>query len=246
MSEDSFRSRILVESDGILAWNKPAGLATTGRDLNDRQCAQYRAMQYVGGKIWALHQLDRDTSGVVLFARKKGLIAQWQKRWNTAAIQKYYIALVHGRLRDSPMTVDAPLSKARHPGFTKVSVDHHEGKPAVTHLCELSHAPSYSLVLARLATGRTHQLRVHLQHVGCPLIGETRYNAIPCGYHDRHALHALAITTDKPPPLDIIEAPLADDLRAPARALNIDLGILSDSTIKELSTMLEMGREANS
>ena len=227
MADTEFRRRVLADAHGILAWNKPPGLCSTGRTLDDPDCAQHRAMQYADGMVWALHQLDKDTSGVVLFARKKNLVAPWQRRWNTPAVQKYYAALVHGRLPRTQTTVDAPLRRMERRGHTRMTVDD-QGKPALTELWELSHSKHYSLVLARPRTGRTHQVRVHLQHIGCPLIGEERYNSIPCGYHNRHALHALAIITDQRPPLHHIEAPLADDLHRPAHRLHLDLSPLGD------------------
>ena len=225
-----FADRILVDTGEIIAWNKPAGLLTTGRNLDDPDCAQHLAIEYIDhNMIWALHQLDRDTSGVVLFARQKHLVKKWQDRWNTPAIEKYYALLVHGHLPESPTTIDAPLTKLGRTGYTEVAVDD-DGKRAVTDCWELDRSDHYSLVVARLRTGRTHQIRAHLQHIGCPLIGEERYNSIPCGYHDRHALHALAIRTDRSPPLDLMEAPVAEDLVYPAEKLDLDLDRLRDWT----------------
>lgn len=227
MTERTFSPRILAETDEIIAWNKPPGLLTSGKDLDDPNCAQYRAMEYTDDMVWVLHQLDRDTSGVLLLAKKKGVISEWQQIWDTWAVEKFYVALVHGRLGESPMVIDAPIRRLGRRGYTEVEV-HEDGKPAKTRVCELSAAKNYSLVLARGLTGRTHQIRVHLQHVGCPLIGEERYNSIPCGFHDRHALHALAILTDHPAPLDDIEAPLPDDLRDVAGGLDVETAPLEN------------------
>lgn len=223
----NFATRILVETDRVVAWNKPAGLATTGRDLDDPDCAQHLAMQHYDRMIWAIHQLDRDTSGVVLFARRKQTVAQWQQRWNTPAVRKYYAAMVHGRPDDSPVSVEAPLKRHDRRGYTEVTVNE-SGKSAKTTVWTLDHSDHYSLIIARPHTGRTHQIRVHLQHIGCPLIGEERYNAIPCGYHHRHALHALALCTDRPAPLQRITAPVADDLYDPATRLGLNLDRLDD------------------
>lgn len=222
----NFEDRILVKTAEILAWNKPPGLCTTGRDLDDRRCAQYEVIEYEGAMVWALHQLDRYTSGVVLFARQKNAVSRWQALWHDGALQKYYVALVHGRLPEKHMRIDAALRRENRPGHTHVVVDP-RGRAAATEIWEIDSAHNYSLVLARPLTGRTHQIRVHLQHLGCPLIGEAQYNSIPCGYHDRHALHALAITTDQPAPLHHIEAPLADDLLPVATRLDIDIDPLT-------------------
>ncbi len=223
---------VLVETDEILAINKPAGLATTGRTLDDPDCLQYRAIDHAGQMVWALHQLDRDTSGVILFARHKRGVAEWQSMWNSTAIQKFYVALVHGSLPDQSMTVDAALRRLDRGSYTEVLVDDEDGKPAKTRLWQLSTNGRYSLVLAKPITGRTHQVRVHLQYAGSPLIGEKRYNAIPCGHHHRHALHALAICTNQPAPLGRIEAPLADDLYRPAETLEIDLEPLENWAVR--------------
>lgn len=220
-----FAEHILVETEEMIAWNKPPALATTGRDLDDPDCAQHLAIDYVGDMVWALHQLDRDTSGVVLFSKKKSLVARWQTRWNTEAVTKYYAALVHGRLTDSPMQIEAPLRRHSRRGYTEVTVDE-AGKEALTEVWAVDESDHYSLVVARAVTGRTHQIRVHLQHIGCPLVGEERYNSIPCGYHWRHALHAWMIVTDAPAPFDVIVAPVADDLEQPARRLKLDLNTL--------------------
>lgn len=235
MSSNSFSERIIAETDEIIAWDKPPGLLTSGQSLKDPDCAQYEAMEYADGMVWVLHQLDRDTSGVLLFAKKKRVVSKWQKIWDSWAIEKFYMALVHGRLKESPMIIDAPIRRLGRSGYTEVSIDE-EGKPAKTRVVELSAAKNYSLVLARGLTGRTHQIRVHLQHVGCPLIGEEKYNSIPCGYHDRHALHALAIATDNPPPLDLIEAPFPEDLTRVADRIDIDLSVMQRWT--EFTTVL--------
>lgn len=226
MTDLKFQQRIIAETDGIIAWNKPTGLLTSGQDLQDPDCAQYWAMQYAGDMVWVLHQIDRDTSGVLLFAKKKKLVQRWQKRWHTSQFRKYYAALVHGQLDgDSSTIIDAPLKRMGRKGYTEVEVND-DGKEARTEVWQLSTTGNYSLVVARLHTGRTHQIRAHMQHIGCPLIGEERYNAIPCGHHDRHALHALAIVTDRAAPLDHMEAPMPDDLCRTADTLGIDLQAL--------------------
>ena len=220
-SKLNFEDRVLVDTATVVAWDKPPGLASTGRDLDDPDCAQFFAIEHHGSMVWALHQLDRDTSGVLLFTRKKRQVARWQERWNSGAVEKYYAAVVHGRLPRAHLRIEAPLLPHRRQGFTEVLVDD-AGKPAATVVWELSAARSYSLVLARAVTGRTHQIRVHLQHLGTPLVGEKRYNAIPCAHHPRHALHALALLSDEPAPLDCIEAPLPEDLQRLLSKLDID------------------------
>ena len=226
-TSETFESRILACTDEVLAWNKPPGLATTGRTMEDRHCAQGWAIAHEGRTVWAIHQLDRHTSGIVLFARKKSVVGHWQRLWHQGRVKKYYLALVHGRLKSPTVTIDAPLKKSAERGRTAVAI-RAEGKPAKTHVEELSSSGAYSSVMARPLTGRTHQLRVHLQSAGCPLIGERQYNSIPCGHHRRHCLHAFALICDASPPMDQIVAPFPDDLREVAERMRIDLGPLTN------------------
>ena len=213
---------ILARTDTIIACDKPPGLATTGFDLDDPDCLQYQLMEHLGEKVWALHQLDRFTSGVVLFSRRKSAVHTWQSDWHEG-VDKIYVALVHGVVDQAKMTIDAPIRRLDDDNnFTTVAIDP-TGKSAITDVARLGTGSHYSLILARLRTGRTHQIRVHLQHAGHPLIGEKKYNQIPCAHHDRHALHAMAILTDHPPPLGEIVAPFADDLNAVAQRLSIPL-----------------------
>ncbi len=218
---------ILAQTDTIVACDKPAGLSTTGHDLDDPNCLQYRLMEHFDQPVWALHQLDRHTSGVVLFSLKKSAVHPWQSDWREG-VDKIYVALVHGVVSQATMTIDAPIRRINDDNaYTTVAVDE-GGKRAVTDVARLSTGNHYSLILARLRTGRTHQIRAHLQHAGHPLIGEKKYNQIPCAHHDRQALHALAIWTDHAPPLDELVAPLADDLKQVASRLSIPLDELNN------------------
>lgn len=176
---------------------------------------------------WALHQLDQDTSGLMLFATHKRLVALWQAHWSSSALQKIYVALVHGRLPRRRVLIDAPLARARRSGSRPIIISP-EGRPAQTEAIELTTTGSYSLIAARLITGRTHQIRAHLEHIGTPLLGEATYNSIPCGFHPRQALHALAITSSSPLPALSLEAPLAADLLELAARLDLYTDPLQD------------------
>ncbi|WP_230467393.1 RluA family pseudouridine synthase [Lujinxingia vulgaris] len=224
---DDFARRIVAEHRGLVAWDKPAGLPSTGRTLNDPDCAQALAMRWAGRMVWAVHQLDRDTTGLLLFATKKSALLRGQTLLGTRSAKKIYVALVHGTPDEARSLIDAPLRKRSLQGRSVVDV-HPSGKSAQTRVWRWASSPdgNYSLVALELLTGRTHQLRAHLQHAGHPLLGETLYNRIPCALHPRQALHALGLFnpgSDDALPEDPLIAPLADDLVALARRLNIAL-----------------------
>ncbi len=220
----SIEERVLARTDEVLALDKPAGLPSTGRSLDDPDCVQFHVHRYLGKMAWALHQLDQHTSGVLLFALKKSAVAAWQDRW--PRVEKRYLAMVHGAV-DGDRVIDVPIAPIDGPGPRRVRVsdgsDGSDGKAASTELRVLSVAGPYSLVECLLQTGRTHQIRVHLEAIGHPLMGETVYTDIPCGHHPRPALHAHSVSTDQPPPLAEILAPLPADIRLLMERLGLSL-----------------------
>jgi 23S rRNA-/tRNA-specific pseudouridylate synthase len=193
---------ILLEEDEILAVDKPPGLPSTGRDLDDPECVQWRLQEQIGHPVWAVHQLDKDTSGVLIFTRHKRWVQSWQKK--LAAGSKVYQAIVHGSPPWEKMVVDAPLLRKG-----KLMCVEPEGKPAKTTLTVRVRGSEHALIEARIHTGRTHQVRVHVAHLGHPLVGEKLYRDPPCELAPRHALHAWRVKAAG----RTIEAPLPADLR---------------------------------
>lgn len=180
---------ILLDEDGLLAIDKPAGLESTGRTPDDPGGLQHHVATALRRPVWLVHQLDRETSGVLLMVRRRALVAVWQARLAERSTQKRYVALVHGTgARDG--TLDGALRYDR--GARRWAV-HPEGKAARTHVEVRARSSDACLVLATLETGRTHQARVHLATAGAPLIGERRYVTPPDVSHPRHALHLREI-----------------------------------------------------
>lgn len=214
---------ILREHEGIVAVSKPAGLPSTGRNLDDPFCAQHQVMEKLCTMAWALHQLDFHTSGLLLFTTRKALVKTWQSQWSS--LQKSYLLFVHGRLKGNDwQRVDLPLQKAPRNVRRPMAVDPN-GATSITdiRLLATSKRGPYSLLKARIQTGRTHQLRAHLFARNLPLIGEEVYTDIPCDYHPRTALHSHSIQTSPPLPILRFQAPLPDDLIALASRLEIPL-----------------------
>ncbi len=213
--------RVLHEADGLVVVDKPAGLPTTGRDLDDPDCLQHQLLQRYRRMVWAVHQLDSETSGVVLFVRRKALVNQWAER--LARATKTYLAVAHGVFEQPEGVIDAPIAYDEERRRQRIDP---AGKRAlsryrVIHDNAGGAAPRASLVEVRIETGRTHQVRVHLASLGHPLVGERRYRDVPCELHPRHALHAARIELA---PIDgggAFSAPLPADLRALLDALGL-------------------------
>jgi 23S rRNA pseudouridine955/2504/2580 synthase len=167
-----------------------------------------------------VHRLDRDTSGVLLIAKKRSALTRLHEQLRSGEVQKVYIALVHGKWRDQKRNVRLPLERyVLASGERRVKV-RPEGMPSHTVFTLRRSMPSYSLLEAELKTGRTHQIRVHLAHLGFPIAGDEKYGDYQLNRRlagqglKRMFLHAWRIVvahpqTGKPLP---IEAPLPADL----------------------------------
>ncbi|HEX3271753.1 MAG TPA: RluA family pseudouridine synthase [Ktedonobacterales bacterium] len=173
---------ILYEDEALLAVNKPAGIVThpayrhPDGTLWDAVLA--RQSQMGQGRPWLLHRLDRETSGVVLFAKtaeaRRALVRQFERH----TIQKRYLALLAGSLPDREGVIDAPL--ARDLLDRRRTIVASEGQPSCTRYWAPASENGVTLALAEPVTGRTRQIRAHFASVGAPLLGDTLY------YPERH------------------------------------------------------------
>ncbi|HKK97229.1 MAG TPA: RluA family pseudouridine synthase [Marivita sp.] len=180
---------ILHEDHEILAVNKPAGLLSVpgkGPELADCLIARLEAAY---PQVLLVHRLDRDTSGVMIFAltphAQRHLGLQFEKRQT----KKRYVARVAGRLEPKTGTVDLPLI-VDWPNRPLQKVDHDAGKPAVTDWRVLKSNDSESKVQLFPQTGRSHQLRVHMLALGHPILGDPLYAPETADQYSRMMLHA--------------------------------------------------------
>lgn len=186
---------ILHRDERIVAVAKPVGeIVVPGRGPSPEEPLSHRLGREVGGPVFVVHRLDREASGVVLFARDaeahRALSLQFERR----EVGKVYLVAVLGPV-DAPGEVARPL---REFGSGRVAVDE-RGKPAVTRYRVLRRWAGATLLEVEPVTGRRHQIRVHLYSIGHPVLGDTRYGEVrPVGGADRLMLHAHQISFEHP------------------------------------------------
>lgn len=185
--------KILYEDDYLLAVDKPAGIATIPSRLHPNDTlanAVFGYYEQIGlrSAIHVINRLDRDTSGVVLFAKYAYVHHRFSELQQNGGLTRTYLALVEGPLE--PQTINAPIGRA--PDSIMERIVTADGQHAVTHILEAKPHGAYTALKIALETGRTHQIRVHLRHLGHPLLGDTMYGGKTA--LDRHALHSASAT----------------------------------------------------
>lgn len=220
---DWIEALVLHEDADLLVLNKPSGLAVHGGSgISLGAIELLRATRGPHCNLELVHRLDRDTSGCLLIAKRAAALRALHAQFRDGSIDKRYLALLIGRWPGRARTVDAPLlTDERRGGERHVRVDA-QGKESVTHFVPLERFPNAVLAEVHLATGRTHQIRVHAASIGHPVAGDERYgpadDPIVAGQGlKRLFLHARSLGFRSPGSSDMItiEAPLGDDLTAP-------------------------------
>tara|TARA_R110000772_G_scaffold244700_4_gene358014 strand:+ start:19739 stop:20692 length:954 start_codon:yes stop_codon:yes gene_type:complete len=171
------RSAILYEDAGLLVINKPSGLAVHGGSgISLGLIEALRQMYPEQRHLELVHRLDRDTSGCVMVAKKRSVLKQLHELLKARkGVDKRYLALVGGKWPARKQQVNAPLQKnVLSSGERMVRVEL-EGKKSVTEYTLLRRVAGASLIEARPVTGRTHQIRVHCQYAGYPILGDDKY-----------------------------------------------------------------------
>lgn len=194
---------VVFEDRDLLVIDKPAGMAVHGGSGLSFGCVEaLRAMRESWGELSLAHRLDRDTSGVLVLAKRRSALRRLHAAFREDRVSKVYEALVDGHWDHGGVTVDAPLFvHSRQGGERYVTVDA-AGKPSLTEVRRVDACRDASLVVAKPLTGRTHQIRVHLQYMGHPIAGDTRYgDPARNEWHrkrglDRLFLHAQSIAFD--------------------------------------------------
>jgi len=214
---------VLYEDDVLLVINKPPGTAVHGGSgISYGVIEQLRRERPAAPFLELVHRLDRDTSGVLLLAKKRSALVALHAQMRSGGVRKYYLTLVHGRWTNARQKVELPLHKYTLPtGERRVKVSA-EGAASITIFRVKSPRSGYTLLEAELKTGRTHQIRVHLAHLGYPIAGDDKYGDYGVNKDlakaglKRMFLHACRLVIHHPVTSRelVLEAPLPADLAA--------------------------------
>ena len=184
---------VLYEDDNIIVINKPTGVIShaRGRYWDEPSVASFirdKITGVSGERAGIVHRLDRATSGVMICAKNQQALSQLQKQFSQRKVHKTYIAITEAGIKEEKGMIDVPL--ARNPRNPKTFRPDAAGKEAKTEFHLLAQTAAYAKLQLHPLTGRTHQLRVHLQYIRHPIIGDELYGGAPA---DRLYLHAYSL-----------------------------------------------------
>ena len=223
---------IIYEDKALLALNKPSGIATHGGSGISFGAIELLRQLRPNESLELVHRLDRDTSGLLIVAKKRSALTELQRLIREGRLEKRYLTLLVGELPAKPFTVDAPLLKSTLQGGERMVRVDPAGKASVSHFRLIERAGAHSYTEVRIDTGRTHQIRVHSAHTGHPVAGDEKYGdkaankALKAAGLKRLFLHAASLRfalKDGEQPY-VLNAPLPDDLRRALDALGASRG----------------------
>lgn len=238
--------KILYNNHGLIIIDKPAGMTVhpgagfKGETLASALLYQFKDIKLVGEehRPGIVHRLDKDTSGVILVAATQEMYEHLKDAFLERKVKKEYIALVFGKMEKSHGIIETPIGKSKTDFRKQTTKNPVEGKTAVTEYKVLEYlkgekgkmgekgakgVDEYTLILVKLHTGRTHQIRVHLSSIGHPLMGDSLYGGKRAKLEglNRQFLHAKKIEVQLPSKTWIeAESELADDLKEVLENLN--------------------------
>ena len=173
-SMQNISSYIIFENGNFIVINKPAGmLSIPDRIQSETSLKDILKEKY--GEIFTVHRLDKGTSGVIIFAKDAETHKQLSQLFEGREVEKYYLGLVHGKITNDDGTIDTPMLE--HPGKNGKMVAHAKGKPALTDYKVLEKFRMFTYVQFQIHTGRTHQIRVHAQHIGHSIVCDEFYGS---------------------------------------------------------------------
>ena len=196
---------IVFEDEHLLVVNKPSGMVVhpapghTSGTLVNALLHHCRDLPGIGGvkRPGIVHRLDKETSGLLVVAKTEAALIRLAQALKERRVERNYLALVEGVVPVDRATIDAPI--ARHPVKRQQMAVVEGGRPSRTHLEVLERFPGVTYLKARLETGRTHQIRVHMAYIGHPVVGDERYGAKTVVKElEGHALHAAELAFAHP------------------------------------------------
>lgn len=178
--KDKMGLKIIYEDDLFLVIDKPYNLLTVATDKEKEKTSYVEVNKYIKqgnpkNKVFVLHRLDKDTSGVLVFCKNETVKNELQDKWNDIVTRREYYAVVEGNLTKKEGTLKSYLKESK----TKMvySTNKYEGKLAITEYRVIKENNKYSLVNINLLTGRKNQIRVHFKDIGHPLVGDKKYGS---------------------------------------------------------------------
>ncbi len=142
-------------------------------DREGKEVSLKSMLQEKYGEIFTVHRIDRETSGIIVFAKTAAEHQHLSEAFQERTVEKYYLGLVHGVLAEKKGTVEVPMMQ--HPGKQAVMIVHKNGKISITDYEVAEEFGKYTLLQFRIHTGRTHQIRLHMQHIGHSIVCDTVY-----------------------------------------------------------------------
>lgn len=215
---------VVYEDDSILVVDKPAGLVVhpgagnkTGTLVN-ALLGRKTPLSSMGGAIrpGIVHRLDKETSGLLLVAKTNAAHRKLQAQFAARSLSKIYLALVRGRVEFEEGRIEAPVGRDAKVRRRMDVARAGEGRDALTHYRALERFRYATLVEVKLMTGRTHQIRVHMRHLGHPVVGDALYGKTGESAEPRLALHAAKIEFSHPKTDKImrLESPVPEEMKA--------------------------------
>lgn len=196
---------VIYEDDNCIVIDKPSGVLTHSKGSYNPEAtvasfirehvsnAKTDAVWWSGNRAGIVHRLDRFTSGVIICAKNVVAMSWLQKQFSTRNVKKTYLAVINGHIEPEAAIIDMPIERnPKKPQTFRVGPN---GKPAITEYRTVQKNDEYSLIELRPKTGRTHQLRVHLQKLGYPILGDLLYSGVPA---NRLFLHAAELEITLP------------------------------------------------
>ncbi|OOF64915.1 23S rRNA pseudouridine(955/2504/2580) synthase RluC [Rodentibacter sp. Ppn85] len=220
--------KILFEDDHLIILNKPSGIAVHGGSgLNFGVIEALRTLRPEARFLELIHRLDRDTSGILLIAKKRSALRNLHEQLRLKTVQKDYLALVRGQWQSHVKVVKAPLLKNELTGGERIVRVSEQGKPSETRFSIEERYANATLIKASPVTGRTHQIRVHTQYAGHPIALDNKYGdkdfdaQIQVFGLNRLFLHAFSIRFEHPKTGETLRfnAPLDEKIKAVLKKL---------------------------
>lgn len=172
---------IIYEDNDLIVIDKPAHLlsmATKKEKMHTayRMISEYLSKQDKNNKVFIVHRLDKDTSGVIMYAKNQEMKNMLQNNWNKIVLNKEYVAVVEGVIKNDKKVIKSYL-KENSEGFVYSSIKPNDGKLAITMYEKMHSNHRYTMLKINIKTGRKHQIRVHMKDIKHPIVGDTKYGS---------------------------------------------------------------------